>query len=315
MISTGVLILGSVLWLSGRPVPAKTSSAVDLSVCTLVFNSTRYALEWVAFHRLQGVQRFYIYDDSLSSDLEDALAPYVRAGIVELRHLDHLNGTELDACLSLRKSDKTKRPNFMTCQPAVFSDCLSRARTAGYRWIGTFDLDEYMFAEQPLFEVLDKIGVSHVGVHGMVFGPGPFLFSNWTGLVTQTHLLRAPLTMPTEFAGSTDFLAAGGARKSFVRTDQAIKLGIHDHQFNGEGVMVLPNTSITMHHYQYPSLEESLLKATKNANENYNRIKDPLLQRYLDYERDESALRFSTRLVWCLDRLPDRIWDSRCILF
>ncbi len=315
MILTGVLILGGVLWLSERPDPAKTSGAVDLAVCTLVFNSTRYALEWIAFHRLQGVHRFYIYDDSLSSELEKALAPYIRGGVVELRHLDHLNGTELDSCLNLRKSDKTKRPNFMTCQPAVFSDCLDRAKINGDRWIGTFDLDEYMFADQPLFRALDEFGVSHVGVHGIVFGPGSFRYSNWSGLVTQTHLLRAPLSMPTEFASSKDFLAAGGARKSFVRTDQAIRLGIHDHQFNGEGVMVPLNASITMHHYQYPSLEESLLKATKNANENYNRIKDTFFQRYLNYERDESALRFSARLVWCLDRLPDRIWDSRCTLF
>jgi hypothetical protein len=272
-----------------------------------VFNGTRYALEWIAFHRLQGVQRFHIYDDSLSSELEDSLAPYIRAGIVELRHLDHLNGTEIEDCLRLRKSDKTKHPHFMTCQPAVFSDCLGRARTAGDRWIGTFDLDEYMFAKQPLFEVLDGLGVSHVGVHGVVFGPGPFLFSNWSGLVTQTHLQRAPLSLPAP----ADLLAAGGARKSFVRTDQAIKLGIHDHQFHGEGVMV---SSITMHHYQYLSFEESLEKASKNANENYNRIQDPRFQIYLNYERDESALRFGDLLAWCLDRLPERIWASRCFI-
>ena len=38
--------------------------------------------EWIEFHRLVGVERFFLYDNGSTDDHREVLAPYVEEGIV-----------------------------------------------------------------------------------------------------------------------------------------------------------------------------------------------------------------------------------------
>jgi len=54
-----------------------------LSVVALVKNEAEYIGEWLEYHLLQGVEKFYIYDNESTDKLQAVLKPYIEAGIVE----------------------------------------------------------------------------------------------------------------------------------------------------------------------------------------------------------------------------------------
>ena len=54
-----------------------------------VYNEAAWLREWLEFHRMQGVERFLVYDDQSTDDLGAVLAPYVATGLVEVIRWNH----------------------------------------------------------------------------------------------------------------------------------------------------------------------------------------------------------------------------------
>ena len=57
-----------------------------LSICAIYRWEGPYLREWVAFHRLMGVERFFLYDNDSDDEHREALGPYLEDGTVELLH-------------------------------------------------------------------------------------------------------------------------------------------------------------------------------------------------------------------------------------
>ncbi len=53
-----------------------------LSVCAIVKNEAKYLKEWIEFHRLVGVDHFYLYNNGNIDSVQKVLSPYIRKGIV-----------------------------------------------------------------------------------------------------------------------------------------------------------------------------------------------------------------------------------------
>ena len=54
-----------------------------ISICCMYKNEALYLAEWIEYHRIIGVDHFYLYDN-LSDDYHEAiLEPYIRAGIFQ----------------------------------------------------------------------------------------------------------------------------------------------------------------------------------------------------------------------------------------
>ena len=56
-----------------------------LSVCTLYKDEARYLPEWLEFHRLVGVERFFLYNNNSTDNHMEVLAPYIEEGTVVQR--------------------------------------------------------------------------------------------------------------------------------------------------------------------------------------------------------------------------------------
>ena len=89
-----------------------------LAVCAIAKNEGPYFVEWIEWHRRQGVDKFYIYDNESTDGTRELLEPYVRSGLVEYRYW----------------------PGYRR-QLAAYDDCLERHRLSA-RWIAFIDLDE-----------------------------------------------------------------------------------------------------------------------------------------------------------------------------
>jgi hypothetical protein len=50
-----------------------------LAVCAIAKNEGAYFKEWLEYHRLVGVEKFYIYDNESDDDTKEVLAPLKKA--------------------------------------------------------------------------------------------------------------------------------------------------------------------------------------------------------------------------------------------
>jgi hypothetical protein len=141
---------------------------VYLAACMTYANHAPYLREWIEFHTLVGVERFFLYDNGATDGSAEVLAPYVAAGRVEVQPWPG-RGRQADA----------------------FSDCVARHRDDA-RWIAFIDVDEFLFNARgrPVSDVLAGYEeYPGVGVNLLNFGtsghrtPPP-------GLVTENYLHR-----------------------------------------------------------------------------------------------------------------------------
>jgi hypothetical protein len=152
------------------PPPLGTRPPLTLAVCAIFRDEGRYLAEWVTFHRLQGVERFYLYDNLSTDDWRQALEPELRSGVVTVTPWDQVPG-----------------------QGSAYEDCLRRHRTDA-RWIAFIDCDEFLFSPggQSLPEVLRRFDL-HPGVvvNWRMYGT-----NGWEqppeGLVVENFPLRGP---------------------------------------------------------------------------------------------------------------------------
>jgi hypothetical protein len=133
-----------------------------------------YLREWIEFHRLVGVERFFLYDNESVDEHEEVLAPYVERGIVEV-------------------NDWPSPPHAVNHWGLrfAFDDCLVRHRDDS-RWIAFIDVDEFLFSPtgRTVPDVLAGFErFSGVEVSTLAFGPSEHE-AKPSGLVIESYLRR-----------------------------------------------------------------------------------------------------------------------------
>lgn len=53
---------------------------VYLSIVCMALNEGPYIKEWIEYHKLVGVERFYFYDNGSNDNTREILEPYIRGG-------------------------------------------------------------------------------------------------------------------------------------------------------------------------------------------------------------------------------------------
>jgi hypothetical protein len=70
----------SIVSLQAKEMPKK----YNLSICAIFKDEAQYLREWIEYHRLIGVDHFYLYDNGSKDDFKSALKSYIKADIVTL---------------------------------------------------------------------------------------------------------------------------------------------------------------------------------------------------------------------------------------
>jgi hypothetical protein len=139
-----------------------------LSACACIGYETPYLVEWLEFHRLVGVERFFLYNNADRDAQRKLLEPYVEEGIVVLYEW----------------------PHFPPQMPA-YNHCLEKHREDS-RWIAFIDVDEFLFSPtgSSVPEILvDYEAAPAVGVNWVLFGPSGHQ-TNPGGLVIESYVKR-----------------------------------------------------------------------------------------------------------------------------
>src|SRR5204863_3517556 len=103
-----------------------------LSIVAIYRDEASYLREWIEFHRIVGVERFFLYDNFSVDDHREVLARYVEEGLVVVHEWPVFPGQiqAYDHCLAVHGEES--------------------------RWVAFIDTDEFLFspAGDPLPNVL-----------------------------------------------------------------------------------------------------------------------------------------------------------------
>src|SRR3990167_8100270 len=110
----------------------------QLCIGAMFRTEARWMKEWIEYHRIIGVEHFYLYSNDSADIFEEALAPYIEQGIVDL--VSWKRG-EVQVIVS------ADQPDWYVYQGAAYADCVKRALHKT-KWLAIIDLDEFIVPEQ-----------------------------------------------------------------------------------------------------------------------------------------------------------------------
>lgn len=137
-----------------------------LTVCAIAKNEAPYFEEWIEWHRKQGVEKFFIYDNESTDNIREVLQPYIDSGLVEYRYW----------------SGKKQ-------QLAVYDDCFDRHRRET-RWMAVIDLDEFIvpLKDKSIPDFLHRMeAFSSVEINWLCYGSGGARKREQGGVMERFH--------------------------------------------------------------------------------------------------------------------------------
>ena len=267
--------------LTFRPLPPDpTHYPIELAICAIAKNESRYLLEWIAYHRVVGVDHFLIFDNESDDGTSEMLERLTGKGFVERVPWPTVPG--------------------VAPQHTAYEEGLNRLRERA-KWIAFIDLDEFLhpLQEPDLRAVLeDYDDVGALMAPWRIFGSSGE--ETWRDdLVLSRFTQRAP-----------DDHWLNHAVKTIVRSQHIARTGIHspamaDGQLVDEHRRVagsfgnpdhhpVPDaTRLVINHYFGKSREEWDTKRRKGradgpdkrsdsdfANHDRNEVEDTLILRF-----------------------------------
>ena len=210
---------------------SKSQKVKNLSICAIFKNEAPYLKEWIEFHKLAGVEHFYLYNNNSFDDYLKVLDPYIKKGEITL--IDW--------------------PAPPPCQVSAYADCLNK-RKKETRWLAFIDIDEFLFATEKdnLVSVLQEYknypGVCvtslYFGTSGHIKKPKGLQIKNftrrakigseygrWIKLIVNPLLTLHPVRGPHLF-NFVNWLLAADENKNPTEIDRIIKGSISKLRIN-----------------------------------------------------------------------------------
>lgn len=166
-----------------------TSSAAcyekKLAVCSVFNNDARFLAEWIEYHKLVGVEQFWLYNNNSTDNYIDILKPYMDSGIVKLIHWP-----------SPFHYDE-RWYSSLSVQTSAYNHCLDSVR-GKIKWLAMIGVDDYIVPvkHKSIVETMKKRfrKASGVGVNMVLFGSSSVEVLDPSDLMTERMTKRAPLS-------------------------------------------------------------------------------------------------------------------------
>lgn len=114
-----------------NPANSQHQYSYYLTVCTIFNNEAPWLKEWLEYHKLIGVEHFFMYNNESTDNYLEVLAPYIENGEVTL--IDWPNGPNTGEIWSW--VNNTQIPAFM--------DCIKSTKSTSW-WVAFIDTDEFI---------------------------------------------------------------------------------------------------------------------------------------------------------------------------
>lgn len=101
----------------------------QLSIGAIFRDEAPFLKEWIEFHKLVGVEHFYLYNNCSTDNYESVLQPYIDNGEVELIHWPY--------------KSRSWEHWLYEIQAGAYADCIALSKGKS-RWLAIIDLDEFL---------------------------------------------------------------------------------------------------------------------------------------------------------------------------
>lgn len=160
-----ILLMGFFKWLRARKYDQTHTFNHNLAIGAIMKDEGPYLKEWLEYHILVGVEKFYLYDNGSSDDTMNIVKPYIERGIVDL----------------IDFPGKGK-------QMAAYRDIINRY-SYDSRWIAFIDLDEFLVPGdgEKLTDILSSLpDFAELAVSWVIYGSSG-LVERPKGLVLENY--------------------------------------------------------------------------------------------------------------------------------
>lgn len=268
-----------------------------IAACLCFRDSAAYLHEWLLFHRVQGITRFYLYDNDSADDYLPVLAPWLRDGSVRLR----------------------KWPGLAQQRP-MFDDCLARA-DADVEWLAFIDDDEFLFSAnlRPLGETLAAYA-AHAGVVASwwLYGSGglqrrtpDWIIQRFTKSAGGPDQHVKCIVRPARIAHATI------SPHSFVTRDGSMLVDENFRPMSG-ALNPAPSASVLrVNHYLTKSWEECIERRFLRAEINTGKLKPLTIEQWHEWDGQWSGVDdpVATTFVPQMRALEQRLVPAEAPLF
>lgn len=265
---------------------------IDLAICAIVKNEAPYIKEWIDYHLMLGVQKFYIYNNESTDNLLSVLAPYIYRGIVEYHEIEGY-GRQIDA----------------------YKDCINNHKQDVF-WLALIDIDEFIvpITKTNLVDFLDDYKeFPALGINWVMFDynkhiskPKGSVIENYTRChydynKFENHHIKS-IIRPEKvidiycphFAIYQNEEKAVDENKQYILGDYNL---ISDKKIKLAFTKDVSVNKIRINHYWSKSFEEVLLKINRGrAACKEKRVLTKDMYRYSDYTYDFAIYKYALKL-------------------
>lgn len=147
------------------------SKKYNVSICSIFKNEAQYLREWIEFHRIIGVEHFYMYNNNSSDDYLTVLKQYIDCGLVTLIEWPQ-NQAQMQA----------------------YKDAIKKFAHES-EWIGFIDIDEFVVPNtvNHIYDFLKRFkNRPSVLIYWQLFGSSGYIMRDKKSLVTEDFVVCWP---------------------------------------------------------------------------------------------------------------------------
>ena len=257
----------------------------DLAIVAIAKNESQYIDEWLAYHKLVGVNKVFLYDNNSTDNLENTIKPYIVSGFVEY----------------------CKYPG-EGMQMKAYNDAIDKYKDI-VKYMAIIDCDEFLVSkneEENLLPIITKLfekysGAGGIGVSWCVYGSAGKDKKEF-GLVTERFIRRGNQSEFPNVLYKT--IINPRLVKSYVSPHFPIyKRGAHTVSPDGRRLYVLYNydvcfDEIVCNHYFCKSKEEFVQKISRGLADKPGVFRDMSVFDLYDKNdiEDKTMLKYTERI-------------------
>ena len=215
-----------------------------LTIVAIAKNESAYISEWLAFHKLQGVEKVFLYDNESTDNMWDVLQPYIADGYVEYNEI----------------KGKYK-------QYDAYNDAINRYGHLA-KYMAFIDCDEFMMpvdSDKSLLEIIESAflkdeSAGGFGINWCMYGSSGYETKPEGGLVMENFTHHSHINYERNYTIKSivkPYCVLGFSHPHYPK----YKPGFYCIDFNGEIIPYWRNEiseyiGIRLNHYYCKSKEE-----------------------------------------------------------
>lgn len=129
------------LYLGSIPIAKNISQKYQISICAIFKNEKKYLKEWIEYHRLIGIDHFYLYNNNSTDRPLEILMPYIKQGIVTLISWPDMLQDEMEEVSAMWA---------LSTQVSAYENAIHTRAKNETEWLILMNVDEFLVPNQEI---------------------------------------------------------------------------------------------------------------------------------------------------------------------